>query len=63
MVDMIVNKPPLRLADGLLDGIQLLRQLSAAPTFIEHLDYSAKMTLRPLKAFDNIRVRFVHIGF
>jgi hypothetical protein len=63
MVDVIVNKPPLRLADGLLDGIQLLRQLEATPTFVEHRDYSTKMTLRPLKAFDNIRVRLMHMGF
>jgi hypothetical protein len=63
MIDVIVNKPLLRLADCLLDGIQLLRQLNAAPTFIEHRDYSPKMALRPLKAFHNIRVRFVHMGF
>jgi hypothetical protein len=63
IIDVIVNKPPLRLADGLLDGIQLLRQRNAAPTFIEHRDYSAKMTLRPLKTFDIIRVSFGHMSF
>jgi hypothetical protein len=35
MIDVIVNEPPLCLADRLLDGLQLLRKLEAAAAFIE----------------------------
>jgi hypothetical protein len=54
MVDVIVNEPPLCLADRLLDGVQLLRKFEAVATFTEHRDDAAHVPLSTFEAFDNV---------
>ena len=63
MIDVIMNEPSLCLRDSLLDRIQLLRQIEAAATFIEHRDDTANMPLRPLEAFDDIRMSLMGMHF
>jgi hypothetical protein len=61
VVDVIMDQRALRLADGFFDGMKLLGEIKAAPSFIEHLDDSAEMTFGPLQPLDDFRVGFVDV--
>ena len=54
MIDMVVDEPPLRFADCLLDCMQLLGELKTAATFIEHRYDPSHMALGTLEAFDDV---------
>jgi hypothetical protein len=47
MIDVVVDERSLCFADGLLDGMQLLRKIEARPPLIKHRNHPAKMTLGP----------------
>lgn len=61
MVDVIVNQRLLRLADGLLDGMELLRQVEAGAAVQEHLDHLVKVTFCALQTLEDSRVSYVHM--
>jgi hypothetical protein len=61
MIDVIVNEPPLCLADRPLDCVQLLRKLEAAAAFIEHGDDAAHVPLGTLEAFDDVWMRLMDV--
>jgi hypothetical protein len=56
MIDMVVDEPPLRFADCLLDCVQLLGELDATATFIEHRYDPSHMPLGALEALDDVRM-------
>ena len=62
VIDVIMDQPAPRLADRFLDRIKLLRQIKAAAPFLKHGDDPAHMAVRPLEAFDDIRMRRVNMG-
>src|SRR6266404_5419410 len=61
VVNMIVDQGLLRLADGLLDRMKLLRQVEAGTPIAEHLDHLMKMAFGPLQALDDIGMSFVNV--
>ena len=63
MVDVIVNQRLLSLTEGLLDGMELLRQIDTGPAVREHLDHLVKVTFGPLEALDDAGMRFVNMIF
>ena len=63
MIDVIVNQRLLSLTEGLLDGMELLRQIDTGPAVREHLDHLVKVTFGPLEALDDAGMRFVNMIF
>jgi hypothetical protein len=61
MIHMIVNQPPLRFADRLLDRMQLLSEINATAAFIEHLDDSPHVPLGTLEALDDVGMRLMNV--
>jgi hypothetical protein len=59
VVDMVVNQPPLRFVDRLLDGMQLLSKLEAAPAFSEHRYDASHVALSTLEALDDVWMRLM----
>ena len=59
MINMVMNQRSFGLADGLLDGVQLLGEVDTRAPLIKHLDYAAKMTLSSSQSFDDFGVGFV----
>jgi hypothetical protein len=46
MVNMVLDELFLRIADGFLHGVQLLREVQAGPTGLDHFNHSGEVTLR-----------------
>jgi hypothetical protein len=61
VIDMVVDEPPLRLVDRLLNCMQLLGELKTAPTFIKHRDDASHVTLSTLEAFDDVWMRLMDV--
>jgi hypothetical protein len=61
MIDMIVNQRPLGFANGLLDRMKLLGKIEARPSFAEHLNHPAEVTLGPLQPFDDFRMGLMYV--
>ena len=59
VIDMVVDEPPLRFVDRLLDGMQLLSKLEAAPTFSEHRYDASHVALSTLEALDDVWMRLM----
>jgi hypothetical protein len=55
MIDVIMNEPPPRLADLLLDRIQLLCQIKTASAFVEHGYDTTHMSFRAFEPLDDNR--------
>ena len=62
MIDMVMDQLPLRLGDSLLDGIKLLSELNAGPSFAEHGDDPLDVALGPLEPFHDSRMAEMSIG-
>jgi len=58
---MVVDQPPLRFVDRLLDRMKLLGKFDASATFIEHLDDAPHVPLGTLEALDDVRVRSMNM--
>jgi hypothetical protein len=54
MVDVVLDKHTLGLADGFFHGVQLLGDIDAGPTVFDHADDAAQVTLRTLQPLDDI---------
>ncbi len=61
MVDVIVDQCPLGAGDGVLDRLELLRDVDAGPLFLDHPDDAAKMACRPVEPLDDRRMADVSI--
>lgn len=61
MIDVIVDQCALCLADGLLDGVELLGQIEAGAALGKHFDDAAEVTFGALQPFDDIRVSFMGV--
>ena len=61
MIDVIVDQRLLRLADGLLDGMELLRQVEAGAAVREHLDHLVKVTFGALQTLKDSGVSYVNM--
>ncbi len=48
---MILNQGSLRLTDGFLNRVKLLRDIEARARGLDHLDHTAQMPLRSLEPF------------
>jgi hypothetical protein len=59
---MIADERFLGLADGLFDGMHLLRDIEAGPMALDHLDDAPQMPVRTLQALDNLRVTLVQLA-
>lgn len=53
MVDMIIDQRPLGAGDGVLDRLQLLRDIDAWASAFDHVDDAAQMTAGAVQAFDD----------
>jgi hypothetical protein len=54
-----MNQRLLGVIDGVLDGLKLLRDLSAGPPLLDHLDNRFEMTIGTLQAPGNRRMGVV----
>ena len=61
MVDVIVDQRLLRLADGLLDGMELLREVETGAAVREHLDHLVKVTFGALQTLEDCRMSYVNM--
>src|SRR3954451_12167119 len=61
VVDVIVDQGLLRLADRLLDGVQLLRQVETWSTFGEHRDDLLEVPVGAFQPLDDLRVACVNV--
>jgi hypothetical protein len=61
VIDMVVDEPSLCFVDRLLDCMQLLGKLKAAPTFIKHRYDASHVALSALEAFDDVWMRLMNM--
>jgi hypothetical protein len=61
VVNMIVNQRLLGLADGLFDGIELLRQVETWPTLFDHGNDAPKVAFSAFEALDDLRMRLMDV--
>ena len=61
VIDVVVNQCLLGVRDGLLHGVQLLRELHAFAAFFDHVDDRREMTLGAAQPPDDLRVRRVSV--
>lgn len=61
MIDVIVNQCLLRLADRLLDGVQLLRQIETGATVGKHRDHLMQVTFGALQTLNDTRMSYVNV--
>jgi len=66
MIYVVMDQDSFRVAHGLLDGLELLRDIEAGLAPLDHVDHGAKMAVRSFKPRDErwvtcMFVRFCHI--
>src|SRR5262249_11923955 len=54
MIDVIVDQGLFCLADGLLDGVQLLRHVETGARLLDHRDDAPQMPFGPLQPLDDV---------
>ena len=62
VVDMVLDKHTLGLADGFFHGMQLLGDVDAGPAFFDHGDDAAQVALRSLQPFDDVAMTLVLVA-
>ena len=62
MINVIVDQNLLRLGDGLLNGMKLLRQIQARSLLLDHPNDMAKMSFGSPQPPDDFRVRQVDMA-
>jgi hypothetical protein len=62
VVDMVLDKHALGLADRFLYGMQLLCDVNAGSAIFDHGDDAAQMTLRTLQPFDDVAMTLVLVA-
>ena len=56
VIDVILNQRFLRLRDGFFNSVELLGDIKAWPSRLDHFDHAAQMAVGTLEAFDDGRV-------
>ena len=56
VLHMILDQLALRVGDGAFDGVELLREIHAGPTLLDHCNDSGEVTVGALKALDDVGV-------
>ena len=59
MVDVVVHQGLFGLCNRLLDGVELLGDVKARPSLLDHGDCRAKVTFRSLEPPDDVGVALV----
>jgi len=62
VINVIVDQGFLCLTDGLLDGLQLLRQVQARPLLLDHRNDMTKMPLGTAEPPNDLRVGLVNVA-
>jgi hypothetical protein len=62
VVNVILDKDTLGLADGFFHGMQLLSDVNAGPVVLDHGDDAAQMSLRTLQPFGDIAMTLVLVA-
>ncbi|OEO25754.1 hypothetical protein AX279_09965 [Pseudomonas sp. J237] len=62
VVNVILDKHTLGLADGFFNSMQLLSDIDAGPMIFDHGDDAAQMALRSLQPFDDIAMTLVLVA-
>jgi hypothetical protein len=62
MIYMVVNEAPLCFADRLLDRMQLLGELEAVPTLVEHRNHAPHVALSALETLNDVRMGLVKMS-
>jgi len=62
VIDMVLDKHALGLANGFFHGMQLLSDVDAGPTVFDHADGAAQMPLCTLQPFDDIAMALVLVA-
>lgn len=63
VLHMILDQLALRVGDGAFDGVELLREIHAGPTLLDHCNDSGEMTVGAVKTLDDLGVRgMFHTG-
>ena len=62
VVDMVLDKHTLGLADGFFHGMQLLSDVDAVPAVFNHGDDAAQVALRTLQPFDDVAMTLVLVA-
>ena len=59
VIDVGADERPPGFCDGFLDGVQLLRELHAGPSHLDHRDRAAQMALGAPEPLDDLRMGLV----
>jgi len=62
VIDVIVNQRLFCLTNGLLDGMELLRQVDARPTLFDHVDDAPQVSRGSPQPLDDLRVALMKDG-
>ena len=62
MIDVIVDQGLFRLADRLLNGLELLRQIEAGAAVREHFNHLVKVPFGALQTLDDTGMSFVDMN-
>lgn len=62
VVDMVLDKHTLGLADGFFHSMQLLSNVDAGPAVFNHGDDAAQVALRTLQPFDDVAMTLVLVA-
>jgi hypothetical protein len=60
VIEVIVDQRLFRLANRLFDRVELLRQIDARPTLIDHGNDASQVTLGALQPLDDLRVALMN---
>jgi hypothetical protein len=63
VVNVVLNQRFLGLLDSFFDCLQLLGDINARTTVLQHGDHAAQVTVRSLESVDQRRVAGVNVGF
>ena len=62
VIEVIVDQRLFRLANRLFDRVELLRQIDARPTLIDHGNDASQVTLGALQPLDDLRLALMNEG-
>ena len=61
VLNVVLYQHPLCLLNGFFHSMELLRQFQAGSPCLNHSYHATQMTLSPLQAFNNLRMRVVRL--
>jgi hypothetical protein len=61
MIDVVVDQGFLGLANGLLDGVELLGDIETGSSLLDHRNDAPQVSFRPLQPLHDIRVALMNV--